>query len=63
VCLERVPLSFVVITEEMFERKTSGSGLENREERSQVSVVLTTQHPLTAKVGTTTLAAVVSRSV
>jgi hypothetical protein len=31
VCLERCPLSLVRINEELFERKNSGSGLENGE--------------------------------
>jgi hypothetical protein len=31
VVLERVPLSLVSTTEELLERKSNGSGLENRE--------------------------------
>jgi hypothetical protein len=38
--------------EELLERKSSGSGLENRDYCRRRSVVLSTQHPLSAKVGT-----------
>jgi hypothetical protein len=31
VCLERGPLSLVSITEKLLERKSSGSGIENRD--------------------------------
>jgi hypothetical protein len=45
--LERGPLGLVRTTEELLGRKSSGSGLENREYFS-----LTTWHPLSAEVGT-----------
>jgi hypothetical protein len=51
--LERGPLSLVRTTEELLGRKSSGSGPENRDKRPRESVALTTQHPLSAKVGTT----------
>jgi hypothetical protein len=40
-------------TEELLGRKSSGSGLENRDERPWEFVALTTWHPQSAKVGTT----------
>jgi hypothetical protein len=51
--LERGSLSFVSTTEELFERKSSGSGLEIREYGRRESVTLTTWHPLSAKLGLT----------
>jgi hypothetical protein len=50
--LERGPLSLVRIIEELLEWKSSDSGLENCDERPRGSVALTTQHPISAKVGT-----------
>jgi hypothetical protein len=50
--LERGPLSLVRIIEELLERKSSGSGLENRDSLPRGFVALTTRHPLSAKVGT-----------
>jgi hypothetical protein len=40
------------ITEELLGRNSSGSGQENREYDRGGFVALTTQHPLSAKVGT-----------
>jgi hypothetical protein len=51
--LERGPLSLVRITEELIEWNSSGSGLENRVQRSWESVALTTRHPLSAKLALT----------
>jgi hypothetical protein len=51
--LERGPLSFVRAIEELLGRNSSGSGQENRDYRPGGSVALTTQHPLSANVGTT----------
>jgi hypothetical protein len=48
--LERGPLSLVSTTEELLERKSIGSCLENREYGRRDP--LTTRHPLAAKVGT-----------
>jgi hypothetical protein len=42
--LERGPLSLVRIKEELFERKSSGSGLENRDECPWGTVELITRH-------------------
>jgi hypothetical protein len=51
--LERGPLSLVSTTEELLERKSSGSGLENRHYSRRGSAAMTTRHPpLSAKVGT-----------
>jgi hypothetical protein len=44
--LERDPLSLVSTTEELFGRKSSGSGLENRDYDRRKSAALTTRHPL-----------------
>jgi hypothetical protein len=49
--LERSPLSFLRIIEELFQGN-SGSGLESREIRPRGFVALTTRHPLSAKVVT-----------
>jgi hypothetical protein len=49
--LERGPLSLVRTTEELLEWKSSGSGLENWDQRAWEFVALITQHPLPAKVG------------
>jgi hypothetical protein len=51
--LELGPLSLVRTTEELLGRNSSGSGQQNRDWRPGGSVALTTQHPLSAKVGTT----------
>jgi hypothetical protein len=48
--LERGPLSLVSTTEELLERKISGSSLESREYDHR-DVILTTLHLLSAKVG------------
>jgi hypothetical protein len=50
--LERGSLSLVSTIEELFERKNSSFGLENRDYGRTGSAALTTRHPLTAKVGT-----------
>jgi hypothetical protein len=50
--LERGPRSLVSTIEELLERKSSGSGHENRDYDRRGSAVLTTQNPLSAKVGT-----------
>jgi hypothetical protein len=44
VYLERAPLSLVSSTEELLERKSSGSGLENREYGRRGSAALTKRH-------------------
>jgi hypothetical protein len=43
--LERDPLSFVSTNEGLLERKTSGSGLENRDYSHRESAAVTTWHP------------------
>jgi hypothetical protein len=50
--LERGPFSLVSTTDELLERKSSGSGLENKDYGLRGSVMLTTRHSLSAKVGT-----------
>jgi hypothetical protein len=50
--LERGPFSLVSTTEELHGRNCRGSGLENRDYGRRGSVILTTWHPLSAKVGT-----------
>jgi hypothetical protein len=50
--LKRDPLSLVSATEEILGRKSSCSGLENRDYGRRDPTVLTMQHPLSAKVGT-----------
>jgi hypothetical protein len=46
------PLSLVTTIEELLERKSSGSGLENRDYGRRGSVTPTTWHSLYANVGT-----------
>jgi hypothetical protein len=48
---ERGPLSLVSTTEELLGRKTSGSGLENRDYGLKGSIAVTTWHPLSGNVG------------
>jgi hypothetical protein len=50
--LERGPLSLVSTTEELLERKSSGSGLENREYGRREPSRRLRDTPLSAKVGT-----------
>jgi hypothetical protein len=50
--LERVPLSLVSTTEELLGRKSSGSGLEIRDYGRKGSITLTTDTPLSTKIGT-----------
>jgi hypothetical protein len=52
VSLERDPLSLMSTIEELLERKSSGSGLENRDYVRRESSALTTRHPSILKVGT-----------
>jgi hypothetical protein len=47
--LERGPLSLVSTIEELLERKSSSSGLENRYYGRRGSAALTTQHPSISK--------------
>jgi hypothetical protein len=51
--LERGPLSRVSTIEELLERKSSGSGLENLDYGRRGSVALTTRHLLSAKLAIT----------
>jgi hypothetical protein len=46
----RVPLSLVSTTEELLERKSSGSGLEIRDYGRMGSAALTTRHPSNRKI-------------
>jgi hypothetical protein len=62
VALERDPLSLVRIIAELFVKKISRSGLEERDERLWGSVALTTPHSLTAKVGTASPTTAVAQS-
>jgi hypothetical protein len=50
--LERGPLSLVSTLQELFGRKSSGFGKENRDNGRGESAALTTCHLLSAKVGT-----------
>jgi hypothetical protein len=50
--LERGPLSPVSTIEDLLRRKISDSGLDSREYDHKGSVMLTTRHSLSAKVGT-----------
>jgi hypothetical protein len=50
--MERDPLSLLSTIEELLERKSSGSGLENRDYGRKGSTALTKRQPLSAKVGT-----------
>jgi hypothetical protein len=52
VVLERGPLIFVSATEELLERKSSGSGLQNRDYGHRDPLRWTRDTPLSAKVGT-----------
>jgi hypothetical protein len=52
VSLERGPLSLVSTIEELLGRKSSGSGLENREYGHRESVTVTTWQLLSGNVGT-----------
>jgi hypothetical protein len=49
--LERGPLSLANIIEELLGLNSIGSGLERREYGRRGSIALTTQHPLSIKVG------------
>jgi hypothetical protein len=42
--LERAPLSLVIATEELIERKSAGCGLENRDYGHRGPAALTTRH-------------------
>jgi hypothetical protein len=61
--LERGPLNLVSTIEELLGRKSSGSGLENREYGSRGSFTLTTWHPISAKEMALTLPTSGGRSV
>jgi hypothetical protein len=50
--LERGPFCLMSTIEKLFGRKSSSSGLENRDYGCRGSAMLTTQHPLSTKVGT-----------
>jgi hypothetical protein len=50
--LERGPLSLLSTTEELLGRKSSGSGLENRDYGRRGSAALTTQNLLSAIIDT-----------
>jgi hypothetical protein len=50
--LERGPLSFVSAIEELLGRNNSGYGLESRDYGRRGSAALTTDTPLSTKVGT-----------
>jgi hypothetical protein len=43
--LERDPLSLMSTTEELLERKSNGSGLENRDYGHRGTAALTMRHP------------------
>jgi hypothetical protein len=51
VSLDRGPLSLVSTTEELHERESSGSGLDNREYGRRESAALTARHPSIRKSG------------
>jgi hypothetical protein len=50
--LERGPLSLVSTIEELLERKSSGSGLEDREYGNRGSIMLISLHPPSVNVST-----------
>jgi hypothetical protein len=50
--LERGPLSLVNNLKSYLNEKVAAPGLENQKLRSEGFVALTTQHPVSAKVGT-----------
>jgi hypothetical protein len=49
--MEHGPLSLMSTTEEILEKKSCGSGLENGDYGRMVSTVLTTPHPFIRKSG------------
>jgi hypothetical protein len=64
VVLERGPLSLVSTIDELFGRKSSGSGLENRDYGRMGSAVLSKRNtPISANVGTNFADKTVTRSV